>query len=244
MNMQFKKIILIVFALFIYASSNKFALSHPLSKLSTDFSKLIVFTSSKPFTSIDGSIFLNGTRGDGIHFQKEILQRSDDEIEQDKAKAIEFFSEKFGIDISKNSVYFTGFEIAADDRAVVISGEYVPPQGWKVFDGGWTTIVTDPNGLDLGGNFSGTHVPQGTFFTYGNYYIQKAPYPILLGYRSKIPSLPGVNGSFQVISDVFSNQYGFGQVIGGAFPQTLPRNKMIFNARGVITFPTKKKYQP
>lgn len=209
------------------------------NKTPTDLDKMLVYISTTPFTPVDGTFMVDGMMGDGMHFQKEVLKRTDEEIAQDRNNAIDFFQSRFGISVTDPRVHFSGFEILPEleYRAVVISGENVPPKGWPVHDGGWMVIVMDPHGIDLGGEFAGTHVTPGTMFVHANYLIDKKPTPVLLNYQAKRPIVPDTYGSFQVNCEIFSEQYGNGQAIGGTLPVALPDGRMLINTRNIITFP-------
>ncbi len=206
----------------------------------TDFDKLLLFLSSTPFTPVDGGFMVDGLfGGTGMHFQTAVLQRTDAEIAQNRAEAIAFFQSRFGLDVSDSRVHFTGFEILPDleYRAVVVSNERVPVEGWTVHDGGWIAVVMDPQGLDLGGEFAGTHVPAGTMVVFGNYKVDRLPTSFILSYRARKPIVPQSDGAFQVSCEVHSDEFGDGQAIGSVLPIILPNGQMMVNTRNVITFP-------
>lgn len=208
-------------------------------KTPTDLDKMLVYISTSPFTPVDGTFLVDGMNGNGMHFQKDILKRTDSEIAQNKIDAINFFGNRFGINVTDPRVHFMGYEILPElqYRAVMISGEEVPASGWPVHDGGWMVVVMDPQGIDLGGEFPGTHASPGTMFVYGNYLVSKKPAPLLLNYQAKKPIVLDADGAFEVACEIFSKKYGHGQAIGGTLPVALPNGQMLINTRNVITFP-------
>lgn len=208
-------------------------------KTPADIDKMLVYVSTSPFTPVDGTFLVDGMNGDGNHFQKAVLNRTDKEIAKNKAEAIDFFENRFGVGVSDPKVHFMGYEVLPEVqyRAVVITGENVPASGWPVHDGGWMVVVMDPQGLDLGGEFAGNHVPAGTMFVFGNYLISKKNTPILLSYQSRNPIIRDITGAFEVSCEIFSKKYGNGQAIGGTLPVALPNGQMLINTRNVITFP-------
>lgn len=134
--------------------------------------------------------------------------RSDAEIEQDRANAIEFFQQRFGIDVVDNeNVMFTSFTFDPRNeyRAYVVAGRDVPPEGWVVRDGGWSVAVTNPDGLTLGGEYEGVQVPQGSMMVFGDYNIDvPGEDPIIIHYQSGGPIIPtdqGIQFHCELISD-------------------------------------------
>jgi len=212
----------------------------PRTPVPTDFRKLIMFVTSTPFTSVDGSFYINGVfGGNGLNFQRNVMQRNDFEIGRNRSEAITFFNSRFGVDVSNPGVYFTGFEGMQDInyRAVIISNENVPRKGWNVNDGGWLAIVTNPAGLTLGGQFAGVHVPQFTMFIYGDYKVDRPHSPIVLHFQSRQPILPAENWKVVIDLDIHNEEYGRGHAIGATMPVRLPDGRLVFNTRNVITFP-------
>ena len=234
--MKYIKLSLLAF-IFTYASS-VFAGGN---RAPTDLDQMLVFISTTPFHSVDGSFLVDGmVAGDGLNFQMNVLKRSEDEVNASREDAQAFFMQRFGVDTLSPDVYFTGFEVQPDMnyRAVYLGGRRVPKNGYSVADGGWIVVVTNPDGIMLGGEFTGTHIPAGAMLVKGNYLIERSRYrSILLDYQALKPIIPQADGSFAVSCEVFSRAYGEGQAIGATLPFTLADGRVAYNTRNVITFP-------
>lgn len=223
-------------------SSFASASSEAAEKIDPNLDKYFVFISADPFNSVDGSFFKDGLMaGDGLHFQSEILGRTPEEIAIHKDEAIQFFQNRFGVDVNSPSVVFSGFEVTPElnYHALVSSGEEIPREGLSVDDGGWIVIVMDPAGLTLGGEFAGVTVPTGTMLVKGTYKVNRkqSKKSEIISYQSKKPIIPEADGSFMVSCELFSTKYGEGQAIGAALPVMLTDGRMATNVRNVLTFP-------
>lgn len=188
---------------------------------------------------------------DGMVFQREIMGRSDAEIAQNRQEAIDFFSERFGIDADSDAGVMFGpfmFDPRNEYRAYTISGESVPSAGWVIRDGGWAMSVTDPAGLTLGGEFTGQHVPQGTMMVFGDYNIARLgpgnsggnaahAEPLIIHYQSGEPIIPTASGAIMFRCELISDEFGHGLAQGISAPQTLPDGTIQANVRNVLTFP-------
>ncbi|ESS66712.1 hypothetical protein MGMO_177c00030 [Methyloglobulus morosus KoM1] len=114
--------------------------------------------------------------GNGMSFFKNELGLTDQQIENKRQSAIMFFSKRFGIDVTDTKVVFNGFEAdpATDYRVIMMTGEENnSSKGFPILEGGFIVAVMDSAGLDLGGEFEGTHVPAGTVFAAEGVYIVK-----------------------------------------------------------------------
>ena len=181
----------------------------------TGYDKYITLMANGVYKSVDGSILVDGLfEGDGLKFQKYVMGRNNAEIEAWKQRALDFFMERFGVDpIDNEDFYFTGYQIdpKLDYRAFTISDESVPSSGWEVFDGGYVALVTNPDGITLGGEYEGVHVPSGAQLVFGEYKIVSDDYwkkPIYLRYQSVQPVIGGL-----IRCEFFSPKYGRG--LGG-----------------------------
>ncbi|WP_433929416.1 hypothetical protein AB3662_37480 [Sorangium cellulosum] len=183
---------------------------------------------------------------DGMIFQQEILGRTPAEIEQNRADALAYFETRFGIADAdaRADVAFLGFyaDPRIDYRAYVISGQRVPPEGYVVHDGGWIALVTDPDGLTLGGELAGVHVPAGTFFSFGDYSIEvtrpgrgRDPDPIVIHYQCNDPLIPLANGGEVFTCDLLSEEFGAGRAQGMTSP-VIEDGNLRPNGRTVLTF--------
>ncbi|HEY5572218.1 MAG TPA: hypothetical protein VIK64_04300 [Anaerolineales bacterium] len=190
-------------------------------------------------------------------FQREIMGRSDEEIAQDRAAAIAFFNERFGLNLTdpgglfttftQNGVEFSplAFDPRNEYRAYVVSEERVPSSGWVVRDGGWRVGVVDPEGITLGGEFAGVHIPQNTSMVFGNYNIQRTLpggreiEPIIIHYESGGPIIRNADlaGGLMFRCDLFSEEFGEGLAQGISAGVTLPDGRFQANIRNVLTFP-------
>ncbi|MGE0760806.1 MAG: hypothetical protein AB7O38_27600, partial [Pirellulaceae bacterium] len=134
----------------------------------------------------------------GEIFHQEIMGRSAEEMDAQEALARQFFEQRFGL-VEGDGVTVASFTFnpAHNYRAYTISGESVPAEGWVVRDGGFSATVTAAGGVSLGGEFEGTHAPQGTRVVFGDYNIlvtapgrsgeQREEREIVLHYRSGDP---------------------------------------------------------
>jgi hypothetical protein len=191
---------------------------------------------------------------DGDYFQKDIMGRSDAEIAQNRADAIAFFIERFGIDPDsaefEDDVMFGSFTFDPRNeyRAYTISGESVPSSGWVVRDGGWSLAITNPDGLTLGGEFAGTEVPAGTMMVFGEYNIERLgpgnsgknsahAEPLIIQYQSGGPIVPNADGSIMFQCELFSDDFGHGLAQGISAPQMMADGTVQANVRNVLTFP-------
>lgn len=135
---------------------------------------------------------------DGNVWHRDIMGRSDAEIAQNRADAVAFFRERFGLDPDEQDglmlVDFM-FDPRNEYRAYVSSEAAIPREGWVVRDGGITLSVTDPEGLDLGGELEGTHVPEGAMFVFGDDNIEVPEGdPIVIHYQSGQPIVATESG--------------------------------------------------
>lgn len=229
------------------------------------FDKYLVFMATGVVKdSPDISGFIGGMEGgDGLHFQREIMKRTEQEIKQNRMDAIEFFYTRYGVDVVNDPrITFNGFELSpqAAYRAYTISGEAVSDEGWEVRDGGWIMVVNDPNGITLGGEFAGVHVPQLTIMSYGDYNIKKKKKrdhhkkydddydneeeEIIIHYRAGGPIIVDQRtGSFGFFCEISSDKYGTGLATGTStmipirIDETTGLMDIKFNTRNVITFP-------
>jgi hypothetical protein len=177
---------------------------------------------------------------DGAYFHRDIMGRSDDEIEQNRADAIAFFKQRFGIDVVDNEdVMFTSFTFDPRNeyRAYVIAGRDVPPEGWTVRDGGWSAAVVNPDGLTLGGEYDGVHVPQGAMMVFGDYNIDvPGEDPIIIHYQSGGPIFPTDQG-IQFHCELISEDFGQGLAQGISAGAVQADGLFHANVRNVLTFP-------
>ena len=177
----------------------------------------------------------------GYFFHKVIRGRSDAEILQNRAEAVQFYIDRFGLDPDNDSrVEMQSTYVWPDAlyRAYTISGECVPSDGLTVHDGGWVMGVVDPDGITLGGEFAGVWVPTGTAFSYGEYVVfLPGKEPLIIQYQAAEPVFEDEYGKKGFRCDTFSAVYGPGIAQGVAYRSPLPDGTFQLSIRNVLTFP-------
>lgn len=227
--------------------------SSPETLLPNGYSRYIVFLGDGVYQSVDGSIMTGGmvnANEAGIGFQRNIMGRNDEEIDIFKEMALNFFDQRFGFDAENDpSIFFTAYEVNPLNkiRAVTVSLEKVPQQGWIVHDGGFMAMVVNPAGTTLGGEFNGVNVSPNTAFVFGEYKVVREfdkkdknkteeKDSFVIRYRSKEPLTFGPFGSV-VRCELDSNEFGPG-FNGGMFgPVQLGDGYLQPNIKSVLTFP-------
>lgn len=187
---------------------------------------------------------------DGRFFQKQILHRSDAEIAQQRADALAFFKERFGLDPANGVVAFSSFMFDPRNnyRASVIGGESVPTAGFVVRDGGFNATVTkDTYRRGSYGGAAGIWVPAGTSVVFGDYNILRTAgtsgqpvTSLILHYQSQTPiRLPNADGAqtFRCeLIDPATGQHGIAQGVI-APPRDAGNGNIQMSIRNVITLP-------
>jgi len=186
---------------------------------------------------------------DGDYFQKEIMNRTVDEIAQIKNDAKVFFFERFGIDVddpaNTGRVQMEMFTVNPDFeyRVQMASEMKVSSDGWMIRDGGFRLDILDPEGYELGGESQGSFAPAGSAMFFGNYNIlatNKRGNPkkeIIISYKSKFPAFSLENGSFIFICDMFNEEWGDGLGMGNIRFIPLDDGRIRGNGRNVLSFP-------
>lgn len=187
-------LIVLIASISLASGSSAGAQGRSTAPVPMDFDRYLVYMANGVFDPSEEPQFQ-----DGDIFQKEIMGRSDAEVAEQEALAREFFEGRFGLNFEDGTVSFESFTFnpAHNYRAYTTSDEFVPGQGWVVRDGGFMAAVVAEDGVTLGGEFDGVHVPQGTSFVFGDYNILD-PGPgksgkereIILHYRSGDPLIP------------------------------------------------------
>lgn len=189
---------------------------------------------------------------DPTPFWTEVMGRDADDIEAHRNAAVSFYIEKFGIDPDAPefaaSTFMFPFQTnrSSNYRAYYISDEPVTEEGWEVVDTGWILVVTDPNGLPLGGAFDGHHAPAGTVMLFGDYYLvppsdaprgrRCRPEPIQMAYEAGCPVIPNQFGDILFRCDVFHPEWGHGMAQGVTAPTRRDDGLQKQNTRNIITF--------
>ena len=178
---------------------------------------------------------------DGDFWHREIMGRSDEEIAENRAEAVDFFVERFGINPDeRDDVMFTDFmfDPRNEYRVYAIGGRDVPTEGWVIRDGGWMLAITNPDGVTLGGEFDGVTVPQGTMMVFGDYNIDTVDGdPIIIHYRSGEPIVPQSAGWIAFRCELHSDEFGYGLAQGISEPVVDENGVVTANVRNILTFP-------
>ncbi|GAB4192669.1 MAG: hypothetical protein Tsb002_22520 [Wenzhouxiangellaceae bacterium] len=145
------------------------------------FDEFLVYMQNGEYNPAEPHPVVPGCAGgicDGNYFQETYQQRTPAEVDALEAQAKAFYLARFGIDVddpaNDGRVLLQRFMIdpRAEYRAYVISNLYVPNRGFRINDGGWLLFITDPEGYELGGEFSGQTAPVGSLALFGEYQIE------------------------------------------------------------------------
>jgi hypothetical protein len=190
---------------------------------------------------------------DGKYFHEVIMGRDATEIDQEAAKAKEYFLDRFGIDVDNPAlagrVDFSSFYLdpRANYRIYTMAGEKIPAHGWEIRDGGFVALVIDPEGVELGGEFtgSGLAIQPGGMLVYGNYNIQKTNShgkpkgEIVYSYRSDMPMIVNDWGELvvncQISIDGFTDGEHDGKAQGMGLPLVPDAHGFTLSWRNVLT---------
>ncbi len=182
-------------------------------------------------------------------FHKEVMGRSDAEIEAERAAAEAYFEQQFGETLGE--VFAFGVDPRDEYRAYSITGMRVPPEGWVVRDGGFRLDIQDDGsgGETLHGEYGGEEgkwVPAGSLVVFGEYNIdvkkpngKEDPNDIIIHYESAEPIIPTEDGLFfrcHLSSDSFDD-HGGGLAQGVSAAQTTADGLKVANVRNILTFP-------
>ena len=254
-SMRLRQILAIVLMSVLFAglapTTTNAAPVNPGSPTPDGFQKYLVYMAAGQYDPNDP----NYTAPDGMFFQKEIMGRDDAEIEAHRQAAIAFFNQRFGIDVlSHPGVTFGAFmfDPRNEYRAYTVSEMMVPSAGWVVRDGGWRMAVTDPNGITLGGEFAGLHVPVNSVAVFGEYNIAVTGPgksgdnpkldPIIIHYQSgsmivRHPDADGIMFRCELfLGDYDDTNAPRGLAQGISAGQTLANDQFKANIRNVLTF--------
>lgn len=146
-----------------------------------------------------------------------LLDLDDEQIEQEKQDAMDFFDSYFGIDFKEDgqplegeedvgSLYIPGLATlrpyavspSLKNRVTTAVSDGHPVEaGEKVHEAGWLVTVTAKRGAELGGTFGGDRgraVRPGTSMKYGTWHFRNPKYDsddAEIHFESSEPSLPG-----------------------------------------------------
>jgi hypothetical protein len=236
MNLFRNKINLLVSVLLVISALFAGSALAQESQVPVGFDQLLVYMGAGTYDPNDPEY----QAPDGDFWHREIMGRTDDEIAQNRAEAVEFFKTRFGIDPDNNDgVMLQSFIVDPRNeyRAYVVGNREVPAEGWVVRDGGWSLAVMNPAGLTLGGEFEGVQVPQGTMMVFGDYNIDTGAEPIIIRYQSGEPIVPQDAGWIAFRCELISEEFGRGLAQGISARVELENGLVNANIRNVLTFP-------
>jgi hypothetical protein len=214
------------------------------------FDKVVVFMAAGQYDPA-----VPPAEGDlAMWFHKDIMERTDEDITMTKEEATAYFNETFGLN-STNSPEPTAYGVDPrnDDRAYIISGMAVPPEGWVVRDGGFMVNLTEETTLyGTWGGEEGKTVPAGSLFVYGDYNIDVSSMdnvspdnespdnespdnvsptmtptpaePIIIHYQSAEPIVPDMVNNGTTFRCTAIAPWGEGIAQGISYPQTVTDN--------------------
>lgn len=178
-------------------------------------------------------------------FHKKIMRFSEEQIKAEERRAKEFYLERFGLDadrlLEEGRVALIPWlqDPRQDYRVFIFSGECVPSEGYKVRDGGFILAITDPRGVDLGGEFEGQKAPAGSGVLFGLYNILitgRHPREEVMRYRARGLLAPS-QGVTAVDCDLYHPVWGEGLLQGTVFNKMLEGGHIQATRRSVLTFP-------
>jgi hypothetical protein len=216
--------------------STAYAQDGGTSNLPAPFDMYLVYTAAGVYDADDPDY----TAPDGDFWHSEIMGRSEEEIAQDRAEAVAFFEERFGINPDEHDgVDITSFMVDPRNeyRAYIVAGREVPAEGWVVRDGGWRFAVTAEDGVTLGGEFEGMQVPQGTFAVFGDYNIDADGEEIIIHYQSGQPIVPTPTDGIYFLCEISHPEWGSGLAQGIAASEVDEDGLTRANIRNILTFP-------
>ncbi len=200
----------------------------------------------EPFPGVTGC---NGGFCDGEFFQKEIMKRTDEEIAALEQSAKDYFNTEYGLNVDElvanGRIEFKDFTFNPDIqyRLYAKSGTRVPSEGWIIRDGGFHIVITDPNGIELGGDHVGKTATTNNMMFFGNYNIlvtDRYGYPkreLIINYQSSDPALITPDGSLMTFNcEIIHEKWGVGQAYGTY--EFIPQDdgRIQANGRNILTF--------
>lgn len=215
------------------------------------YDQFIVFMANGVFDPNDpnpqpGAESCNGLFCDGTGFQRDVMGRDEFAIAAREQMAKDFFFTRFGLDSDdpamEGRLFFSSFMTNPDwDYRAYVMGSKTSSKGWPVRDGGFYTLVTDPNGIDMGGEFEGHHAPFNSIMFFGEYNILiKEPgkdQEMVLRFQSRVIHVIGADGNATFRCQIFNDELGEGYAIV-ATDNFLTEDGMVQGrGRNVITFP-------
>jgi hypothetical protein len=175
--------------------------------------------------------------------QRDTWKFSDDDIARYEIDAKEFFVSRFGIDVDDpaNADRMDFGPLVIDPRAgyrvVSMSNRAVPPAGWPLIDGSYVVTITDPEGLELGGEAAGIVAPVGSLLSYGRYAIATDDGEIIpIDFRSITPIVTAAGGLTVLQCELSSPEFGSGEAYAVGRQSQTTSGEFSFEIRNVLTF--------
>lgn len=185
---------------------------------------------------------------DGGYFQREIMGRSDYEVELHEQAAKDFFRTRFGLDVDDPSlagrIEYVSFMTRPNwDYRMYVKNSKTRAEGWQVRDGGYNIRIIDPDGIDLGGESAGRHAPFNSVVFFGEYNIllkkrsKGKDKELVIEFRSATVHQIQDDGSVMLRCELFSELFGSGYAI--VTLDNIEREDGLIQGRGrnVLTFP-------
>lgn len=214
------------------------------------FTKYLVYMGESTVAPGEPGLFTDAASV--AHFQQQIMGRTPVEVAAEKARAEDFFWQRFGLDFRSTdpdanaAEHIDGAMLMAfvqnpdaNYRAYTVSERAVPAAGWMVRDGGWSVVLTED--MLLGGDYGGAEgklVPAGAMVVFGDYNIKvqnnrshagpHADDTILIHYESGHPIIVNADGVLTFQCALSHPEWGLGRARGVVEGKTI---------RNVLSFP-------
>ena len=159
-------------------------------------------------------------------FFKDVMGWNQEELDQYITEELSRIETKYGIpDPATNpdvSVLTVRTNEAINYRAYTIGGRRVHQNGYPIREGAILVLVTNPDGITLGGDFEGVHLEAGGSIAAGFYNIQvtgrdgkPTGRKMIVGFRSAAPLPPIVAlSTFPFVCEAESEEFGVGLAQG------------------------------
>ncbi len=188
-------------------------------------------------------------------FFTDVMGWSQTELNTFREEGLKRVEERFGIPDPANNpdvvVLTMESNPARNYRAYTVGGRQVPSQGFEVREGVVFTVVTKPEGIMLGGEFQGVHLPATASVVFGIYNIEVTTddgeptgEEMIIHFRSAQPLPPAppdaaLVAQISIFCEIFSDEFGAGLAQGIANPKIIGEGDDQFlksNTRNVLTF--------
>ncbi|MEM7456703.1 MAG: hypothetical protein AAF456_20330 [Planctomycetota bacterium] len=187
-------------------------------------------------------------------FDRIIMGRDEEAIEDRRQEAADYFLERFGVDFSESDFAQGGaiglFHVYSDPRwnyrCYKLPGRNVPRTGLIVHDAQYVMAVLAPQATLFGswGGASGTVVDAGTVAVDGEYLIQGTnrfrcgnPRNVHLTFRSVTPIFDASSGNIKFDCRLDSEQFGAGAALGRQETYVLNNGMTQIAINNVLQFP-------